>query len=64
VPKPLYRYRQRTGSISEYCEAHRAEILHQVVSMHANLYQERFADVLVEMDAQIQQLRAPMSARK
>jgi glycosyltransferase involved in cell wall biosynthesis len=57
VPKPLYRYRQRPGSISEYREAHREKILHQLLTMHASVYKRSLPDVLVEVAAQIEGLR-------
>ena len=57
VAKPLYRYRQRTGSISEYREAHRPELLHQIVQLHMSVYQQHVAQILVEMDAELLQLR-------
>ncbi len=57
VPKTLYRYRQSTGSISEYREAHRPEILQQIVQLHAPIYQQHVAHIFVGMDAEFIQLR-------
>jgi len=64
VRKVLYRYRQRAGSISEYREAHRAELLRQIVQLHANLYQQHVADILVATDGEFKQLRAKLQQRE
>lgn len=55
VPEPLYRYRQRPGSISAYVATHRAELRQQIVQLHAPLYQRQVADLLVAIDADCQQ---------
>lgn len=57
VAEPLYRYRQRPSSISSYVNAHRAELLPQIVQLHAPLYHQHLADLLVAMDADFTRLR-------
>ena len=56
VPKPLYRYRVRKQSRSAYEDVHRAELLREMMEMHADIYRSLYEDVLVEMDAEIQRM--------
>jgi glycosyltransferase involved in cell wall biosynthesis len=57
VPKRLYRYRQRGGSISEYRESHHPEILSKMIELHADSYRTHALEIIIEMDAEIQKLR-------
>src|SRR5207249_337476 len=53
VPKPLYRYRVRRHSISEYGRAHRDDLLRKLVELHRPSYESNAAEILVEMDTEI-----------
>lgn len=55
VPKVLHRYRQRPGSISEYREAHRPELLRQLVALHKEAYAAHADDLLVLADTESRQ---------
>ena len=64
VQKPLYRYRRRAGSISDYREMHRAELLQQIVQLHTPTYQQNAAAMLVETDREFKQLREKLQKRE
>jgi glycosyltransferase involved in cell wall biosynthesis len=57
VPKVLYRYRKREGSITSYGRANRKELLRQLVEMHRPLYEKNVADIVIECDAEMQRLK-------
>jgi len=57
VPQPLYRYRRRSGSLSMAHGELGTEILRQIHSLHAGLYQQHFSAVLMALDAELKQTR-------
>ena len=57
VPKPLYRYRRRPGSLSDVHGQQRTEILRQMLDLHAGLYQQHFGEIFMEMDGKLRQVR-------
>jgi glycosyltransferase involved in cell wall biosynthesis len=57
VPAPLYRYRQRSGSISEFRQRNRPELLQAIVRRHPDAYEAHWLDVFLEMDQELQSLR-------
>lgn len=54
VDEVLYRYRRRSGSISDDRDARRAEIMRQLLNRHARLYEEHWRDVFVNLDADLE----------
>jgi glycosyltransferase involved in cell wall biosynthesis len=58
VPDVLYRYRVRSGSISERGRTLRPELLPAIQRRHADTYRKNSAGVQVGMDAEIVRLRA------
>ena len=52
VDEVLYRYRRRRGSISDHREAHREPIMRKFMSLHTDVYQAHWQDVLIELDKQ------------
>jgi len=63
VPEVLYRYRRRSGSLSDYREAHREEMLRPVLARHEAAYREHLPDVIIALDAELTRLRARLRAR-
>ena len=57
VPEVLYRYRRRRGSVSDVRDAHREPIMRDLLKQHASLYKDRWVDVFIEMDAQLEAWR-------
>jgi glycosyltransferase involved in cell wall biosynthesis len=57
VPDVLYRYRVRSGSISERGREHRPELLRAIQERHPDTYRKHSADVRIGMDAEIRRLR-------
>ena len=57
VPDVLYRYRVRSGSISERGRVLRPELLPAIQERHADTYRKNSARVRVGMDAEIGRLR-------
>src|SRR5262245_36039183 len=49
VPKVLYRYRLRDGSISSGAKGHRKTLLKKLIELHPQTYERHFADILLEM---------------
>ena len=58
VPKPLYRYRVRSQSISAYGRVNRPQLLRSLIERHADSYREHMADILVAADKEIRRLRS------
>jgi glycosyltransferase involved in cell wall biosynthesis len=57
VPDVLYRYRRRAGSISDYREENRADVLRRLIDLHGDFYRKHAVDVHVEMDAELNRLQ-------
>jgi glycosyltransferase involved in cell wall biosynthesis len=57
VPDVLYRYRVRSGSISERGRELRPELLRAIQERHPDTYRKTSADVRIAMDAEIRRLR-------
>jgi glycosyltransferase involved in cell wall biosynthesis len=53
VPKPLYRYRKRSQSRSEYEQGNRDSLFRSLVAAHGDFYRACAADVVLGMDAQL-----------
>lgn len=54
VPEILYKYRQRSGSISEYRETNRSELMRQIVKLHKAAYNTHLVELLVDSHARCQ----------
>jgi glycosyltransferase involved in cell wall biosynthesis len=61
VPEVLYRYRVRSGSISQQADGRRAELLRTLVERHPALYEGHVADIVADMDAQLADLRRQLA---
>jgi glycosyltransferase involved in cell wall biosynthesis len=58
IGEQLYRYRRRSGSISQYREANRPEILRRLIALHADAYRGLAEDIQIEMDGELNRLQA------
>jgi glycosyltransferase involved in cell wall biosynthesis len=50
VPETLYRFRVRSGTVSETARARRSELLPELVALHRETYEAHVADIVVQMD--------------
>ncbi|MDQ3678050.1 MAG: glycosyltransferase family 2 protein [Actinomycetota bacterium] len=55
VEEPLYRYRRRSGSISEHREAHRPRIIAAMMRRHQETYAANSIDAIVELDGKLKE---------
>ena len=53
VEETLYRYRRRSGSISEHREAHRPRIIAAMMRRHQETYDAHGIDAIVELDGKL-----------
>ena len=58
VPEVLYRYRRRKGSISDTRDAERESIMRDLLTRHSSLYRDRWVDVFLELDSQLEHWRS------
>ncbi len=58
VPKVLYRYRVRSGSISDRGRAVRRQLLRKLIQLHPDTYRKNWPEVFADMDAEVARLRA------
>ena len=56
VPRVLYRYRRRPGSISDVYQEQMSRIFREMVALHADIYREHYEEILVEMKAELDRL--------
>lgn len=54
VPEVLYKYRQRAGSISEFRETNRPELMKQIIKLHKSTYNSYLVELLVDSHARCQ----------
>lgn len=57
VPEVLYRYRVRSGSISDTARTRRREVVQAVLSRHADSYRRKALPLIADLDAEVMALR-------